>query len=145
MRELTGRQRIFVEHYCGDCNYVGTKAYLAAGYASSTGYEHNVIRLLHKDYIKAAIKEFQAKTAEKVDVTVEFVVQTLLSGLALAKSRNNLVAMARFAELLGRYKAMFTDNIATTDVIKQRELDEAKQARVRRIAGIMLKEGKEAG
>jgi len=109
--KLTPKQQAFVEHYCGDCNYVGTKAYLAAGYAKCTGWQHNAIKVLHNNYIKEAIQVYQAKKAEKIDVTVEFIIQTILKALDLAQRKQDLPAIARFTDQLGRYKAMFTENI----------------------------------
>lgn len=105
---MTGKQQAFVEHYCGDCNYNGHKSALAAGYSKKTA---NAISAenLSKPIIKKAISKKMAELAEKIELSVEFIVQKLLLGLQLAEQKKDLVAMARFSELLGKHKAMFTD------------------------------------
>ena len=146
---LTGKQQAFIEHYCGDCNYNATAAAKAANYAPKAKNRDNACsqaghQNIRNSKIKEAIRVYQAKTAKKIDVTVEFVVEKLLKGLAIAEECNNLAAMARFTELLGRHKAMFTDNVNQTDTQQQRELDEKEKATARRIAAICL-EDKKAG
>ncbi len=138
---LTGKQQAFIDHYTGDCKYNGTEAARRAGYKGNSNTLGQVSKEnLLKPTIKAAIQAKAAKVAEKIDVSVEFVVKKLLNALNIAEERNNLAAIARILELLGRYKAMFTDNITTTDVIRQRELDEAEQAEAIRLSEILIRE-----
>jgi hypothetical protein len=103
------------------------KALLAVGYKPKYAAKGG-LKLWQNMVLTAEIARMQAKSALKTDVTVEFIVDKLLSGLALAESRNNVVAIARFLELLGRYKAMFTDNVNQNDIVAQRELDERDAA-----------------
>lgn len=126
MRKLTGKQQALVRHYCGDAKYNGSEAYRRAGYSLCKGWEHNAIKVLHKDYVKAAIQAKIAENSKKIEVTVEFIVQKLLTGLALAEKKQDLVAIARFSELLGKYKAMFTDNVKQSGEGLRINITEAK-------------------
>jgi len=144
-RPLTGKQQAFVDHYTGDCFYNKLASAKAAGYAPNAKNRDNVCgQLGHKlvkiGKIRAAIDEIKAKKAEKIEVSVEFIVSKLMKGLSLAESKQDLVAMARFSELLGKYKAMFTENVRTTTE-RQRELSEKEKAEAREIATIRLRAG----
>lgn len=139
-KRLTGKEQAFIEHYCTDAEQIGCRAYRMAGYSMCKGWEHNAIKILHKDYIKQAIEVKLKEIGRKTEVTVEFVVDKIKNGLLLAEQRNNLTAMARFVELLGRYKAMFTDNLNTSDTTKQKQLAEKEREEAKRIANIRLRE-----
>jgi phage terminase small subunit len=140
-KKLTGKQAAFIAHYTGDSHYNATDAVIKAGYKGC----NNTLRAiaaenLTKPNIKLAIKQKSQEVSRKVDVTVEFIVEQLLIGLKMATERHNVVAMARFLELLGRYKAMFSDNINTVDVVRQRELDEAESTEAAELARLRLSE-----
>ena len=113
LKPLTGKQRAFVEHYCTDSKFNATMAAMAAGYA--TGANNLAVRgneLLRNIKIQKAIEAYnRAKTG---DITVQFVLDSILQGLSLAQKQGNLAAMARFTEQLGKYKAMFTENVNQT-------------------------------
>ncbi len=138
---LTPKQTAFVQHYISDSKYNATDAARKAGYKGNESTLTVVAsENLAKPNIKAQIAKHFEKIAQKVDVTVEFVVSKLLSGLQLAEQKSNVLAMARFLELLGRYLAMFTDNINSADITKQRELEADEVAEAKRIATIRLAE-----
>jgi len=139
MPKLTGKQQAFVEHYCGDANYNGAKACRLAGYSVHTDHEQ-AARLLTKDSIKQAVAAKKADISKNIEVTVTYIVSKLLLGLQIAEQKQDLVAMARFSELLGRWKAMFTDNLNTTDLVKQKQLTDKETAEARRIASIRLQQ-----
>lgn len=130
---------LIAQNYCTN-NYNKTRAMVDAGYSAKyadTGQAHRIV--FGNVRVKAAIAEKIAEISKKIDVTVEFIVEKLLTGLQLAEQKQDLVAIARFSELLGRYKAMFTDKYQD-DSGQQRELSELEKAEARRIAGIRLKE-----
>ena len=88
--------------------------------------------------IAKRIKELEQKT----ELTVQKVEERLEKAWNLAQERSNLTAMLKSVELQGKRLAMFTDNLNTTDTIKQQELDEkAKEEAVRR-SNIVLRAGK---
>lgn len=141
--QLTNKQQAFIEHYCGDCTFNGTEAASRAGYKGSRGLLAVVAtENLRKPKIKAAILVKTTETGRKIDVDVQEIVIELRSlafnpvmGLLSIDTGNRLRAL----ELLGRYKAMFTDKVQ--DVTEQqRELSESEKAEAKRIANIRLKE-----
>lgn len=136
---LTPKQTAFIAYYCGESKYNAVDAARKAGYKGNENTLNQMaMQNLHKPTIKAQIHKHFEKIAKKTDVTVDFVVSKLLSGLQLAEERKNTNAMARFLELLGRYLAMFTDNVTSTDLTRQKELEAAEAEEAERIANIRL-------
>lgn len=90
MRELTFKQRRFVNEYCVDGN--GTQAVIRAGYSSDTARQI-ATELLSKPHIQAAIEERQRDLALAASITPELVVATWAK-IALADP-NDLVATVR--------------------------------------------------
>ena len=133
--------------------------YLANGFNELKAYENskysqncttvtkraNTTKLLKRPHVKAYIDSKLDEIASKVEVTVENIVAEL-SVIAFdvisssfgihTKINNKLKAL----ELLGRYKAMFTDNISQTDTQRQRELDDKEQTEAVKISEIRLRE-----
>ena len=105
---------LIAQNYCTN-NYNKTKAMVDAGYSPKYADSGNGHRFVFGNVqVKAAIAMQMAKISAKMEVTVEFIVQKLLTGLQLAEEKKDLVAIARFTELLGKYKAMFTDKVQQT-------------------------------
>lgn len=103
--------------------------YYSDGYCLTLGHK------LYKNIrVKKAMDSIKAKIAEKVDVTVEFIVEKLLAGLILAEQKGDLVSMARFTELLGRHKAIFTDKYQDTGSQDTPELSTAEVERYKYMA-----------
>ena len=65
--------------------------------------------LFNNDRVKAEILRIQQATKAISKLTVDIVLQDLDDGLALAKTKEDLNAIARFCELRGKYLAMYTD------------------------------------
>ena len=115
-KPLTGKQQAMADNWLTN-GYNGTAAAMSALYAVNAVNREAVCRAiasreLAKVNVKAYIAGKQAKSADKVDVTIEFIVRKLLRGLELAEEKADLVSMARFSELLGKYKAIFTGDNA---------------------------------
>ena len=123
---LTLKQAAFVQHITSDCLGNGRQAAIKAGYSLKVAHTQ-ANENLNKPHIKLAIEQKLKEIAENKDVSVEWIVEKLKKGYDLAVQRNNVLATARFLELLGRYKAMFTDNLSTTDTQRQRELDDQEK------------------
>jgi len=139
-RPLTGKQRVFLREYLSN-GFNGVQAAKKAGYSGNTNtLAQRAHELVNKSKVKAEIDRIITEKTEKMDVTVEFIVSKLMKGLSLAESKQDLVAMARFSELLGKYKAMFTENVRTTTE-RQRELSEKEKVEAREIATIRLRAG----
>lgn len=105
----------------------------------------NAYKILQKPHIKAYIDQKLANAAAKVEVTVENIAAEI-AAVAFGSITPRLGVQSSIAnklkalELLGRFKAMFTDNVNQTDMVRQRELDEKKKAECERIAKIRLQQ-----
>lgn len=139
-RKLTGKQQIAIDYYCGEAHQNWCKAYKMAGYSLCIGWKHNAIKLLHKDYIKDAIAKRMAKLAEKMQVTMEEVVDNARWLVEYGRKNNTIGAVSAGNDQLGRTIAAFTDNVNQTDTQKQRVLDEREAREAERIASIANRE-----
>ena len=74
MRELTGKQKRFVEEYLCDLN--ATQAAIRAGYSAKTA-EWIGPQLLGKTHVAAAIQAEMNKRSEKTGITSEYVITTV--------------------------------------------------------------------
>ncbi len=74
MENLTAKQALFVREYLIDLN--ATQAAIRAGYSAHTANEQGA-RLLAKASVKAAIAEASEKTAEKLELKAERVLQAI--------------------------------------------------------------------
>lgn len=124
------QRKCFLKHYLGDAYFNATEAAKKAGYSEKTAYSQGQ-RLLKAVEIKKLIEK-------AVDVSEGFIKEKLLLGLTLAESKKNTTAMARFLELMCRTKGMLTDNINTTDLTRQKELDEREKAEAAELARLRL-------
>jgi len=80
------------------------------------------------------------KTGIKSDLTRAKVLGHIKYGMSVAMARNNLPAIARFAELEARTLGMLTDNVNTTDLTRQKELDAKQKAEAAELARLRLGE-----
>lgn len=103
---LTAKQERFVQEYIIDLN--ATQAAIRAGYsektAGSVGNEN-----LHKPEIAKAITAELVKRAERVEVSQDYVLSSIVVAMEQAKmpGRYNAAAIMRGAELLGKHLGMF--------------------------------------
>ena len=121
-RDLTIKQRRFIDEYLIDYN--ASRAALAAGYNKKTamhmGYEN-----LKKPQIKREIDKEIAKRSEKSEITAEKIVAELaliafsdIKYILKGKKGKKGIPIhdkVRALELLGKYRAMFTDKIKVQD------------------------------
>ena len=146
---LTHKELSLADEYLSN-GFNELKAYENSTYSQTCTTETkrvNTNKILHKPHVVAYIEGKLAEIASKTDVTVENIVAEL-SAIAFGaitssfgihtKITNKLKAL----ELLGRYKAMFTDNINQTDTQQQRELDEIQTKECEAIARIRLQDFK---
>lgn len=108
MKQLTPKQAMFVKEYLVDLN--ATQAAIRAGYSKKTaevqGHEN-----LRKPYISAAIQAQMNKRAEKVEITAEDVLQSIIEIRRMAVEGEKLNEALRANELLGKHIALFTDKV----------------------------------
>lgn len=121
MANLTAKQSLFVKEYLVDLN--ATQAAIRAGYSEKTA---GVIGLenLGKPLISDAIKSNLDERAKKVDITAEYVLQTIKNtiercaqaepvldrdGAPTGEYKFDSQAVLKGSELLGKYLKLFTD------------------------------------
>jgi phage terminase small subunit len=150
-RPLTAKQASFVQYYAdsgSDTYNNATQSMIKAGYSAKWA-EDNCNRLTGNDRVKYAVIAYRDKTAKKIDVTREEIVSKLRQLAGLDKSDDiqtlNNAEMIRSLELLGRHKAMFTDNIANTVDDQSKVQTPKQQADELRRQIKLLEDSKEAG
>ena len=95
-RKLTAKESAAVEYYCNPASETYNnwgRSCLKANYAKCVGWETNANRVLHKDYIQAAIGAYQAKTVEKIEHTRQTSLAILDRARAIAEAQKNPSAM----------------------------------------------------
>ncbi len=104
---LTAKQELFVREYlvCGD----PATAYRKAGYKPKTNESavSAASRLLMNVEVCSAIAAGQKKTAERNDLTVDWIVQELRDNARLAKGCEQFGASTKALELLGKHIGMW--------------------------------------
>lgn len=73
---LTGKQRRFVELYCGEYKFNATQAAIKAGYSENTAKAMGCENLTKPD-IQEEIQKFMNQATEKALVTTEWIVERL--------------------------------------------------------------------
>lgn len=129
-KELTNKQQAFCREYLKDFN--ATQAAKRAGYSDKTSYSQGQ-RLLKKAEVKIEIagllSEIEAISTVEVAEIVAELRKLAFNRLGFLNNADKLRAL----ELLGRYKAMFTDvHRETTEPIPKRS--EAEQQAIADLA-----------
>jgi phage terminase small subunit len=106
--DLTPKQRAFVQEYLIDLN--ATQAAKRAGYSEKTAGQIGKENL-RKPPIIAAIKAAQDKRTEKVEVSAEWVLGSLVSvaNRCMGEEHYNAAAASRALELVGKHIGMFVE------------------------------------
>jgi phage terminase small subunit len=114
MSELTAKQKAFIEELPKN-QWNGTQAAIAAGYSpKSAGVM--ACRLMKNPAIIKVLDTRTAEIVEKTDIEIEEIIRELRK-IAFGGKKATNTEILRALELLGRYKAMFTDR-QPTDVNK---------------------------
>jgi len=121
---LTPKQALFVKEYLVDMN--GTQAAIRAGYSERTANEQ-ASRLLANASIREAVAENSKARAAKVDITAEYVLQTIKNtiercaqaepvldrdGAPTGEYKFDSAAVLKGTEQLGKYLKLFTDKVS---------------------------------
>jgi len=119
--KLTPKQEMFCREYLVDLN--ATQAAIRAGYSAKTA-DRIGAQLLGKSWVASKVQELKNKRAEKVDVTADYVLKTIIEtverckqaepvldheGLPTGEFKFDSGAVLKGAELLGKHLAMWTD------------------------------------
>jgi phage terminase small subunit len=120
-KPLTDKQYAFVNEYVKDYN--ATQAAIRAGYAEKYA-DRQAYQLLEKTRVKEAIEARRQEISRKADVEISEIVAELRSIAFTDGSRTDKL---RALELLGRYKAMFTDRFQNTTESHAQLTDEEQE------------------
>lgn len=112
---LTNKQSMFVKEYLKDLN--ATQAAIRAGYSEKTAGQIGE-QNLKKLQIADAIQQAMAQRAEKIELTADNVLQSIISIRAMAIQGERLSDALRANELLGKHLKLFTDRIEIHDFSK---------------------------
>jgi phage terminase small subunit len=129
--ELSARQLMFVKEYLVDLN--ATQAAIRAGYSAKTA-DAAASRLLRKVSIATAVQEGMDRRASRIEVTADYVLETIVSTIERCKQSEpvvdkagntvltetndgnvvpaytfNAIGVLKGAELLGKHLKLFTE------------------------------------
>ena len=105
---MNPKQRKFVQEYLKDLN--ATQAAIRAGYSKKTA-RSIANELLTKPDIRAAVQAGQKKSAERAEVSVEYVITKLRKLAEDAMADDDRTNANRSLELLGKHVGAFAENI----------------------------------
>jgi hypothetical protein len=116
------------------------KALLSVGY--KTTYANSKAGLKTYDNLKEkqALERIASQNKASDAVRAEQIISNLRHAQAISLEANDRQSYIRATELLGKTLAMFTDKTLTSDIDKQRELDQQELVEAKRIASIRLKD-----
>jgi len=113
MSKLNDKQKLFAQEYVKSGFDLRASAINAGYSAKSAGSLAS--RLVRKPQVKAEIDRLMVQVEERCTVTAAEIVSTLRKiAFAPWSERINATDRLRALELLGRYLAMFTDNVCST-------------------------------
>lgn len=110
-QKLTFKEALFVEEYIVDGN--ATRAAIAAGYSERSAATIGG-RLLRKVHVQKAIMARREKRVASIEVTEAWVIERLQFIVQECSTRGptwSPSGASRAAELIGRYKQMWTDKV----------------------------------
>ena len=128
-KRLTPKQDSFCVHYTtigAETFSNGTKSAIAAGYSEKGAYVRGS-ELLRSRKVLERISELHTKNMQRNMITVDKVLADLEHDKLMARKHHQYAVAKECSIAQGKYLAMFTDNLSTTDTIRQRELDAEEQ------------------
>lgn len=128
MRELTSKRQAFVNEYCTN-GYNASKAYRKAYPDCKNSYQQAGSRLLLNVVVKAAIVEFEAKTAAKAERTIESLDKMYQEAYVLAKICRQPAAMNGSVTGIARLYGMDKDAGGSEDSPKPLSLKDIAMLR----------------
>ncbi len=109
---LTNKQKLFTQEYLIDLN--ATQAAIRSGYSAKTA-EWIGPKLLTKSHVAMEIKKAVAERSEKLNLSAQDVIQSILEIRAKAIQGERLGDALKANELLGKHLRLFTDKTEITD------------------------------
>lgn len=144
--KLTAKQQSAVEFYCNkasDTFNIWTASYKKANYSLCTGWKHNAIRVLHKDYIQRAIEQYRAKNKVKLEYNRQIALEqldTVISNLTPEAKGGNVSANTALTQAI-REKNAITGLHSVTNINrnedKPRDLTDEQRQELKRAALVL--------
>jgi phage terminase small subunit len=106
--KLTDKQKMFCREYLIDLN--AKQAAIRAGYSEKTAKSTGSENMTKPDVVEY-IKKLMDKRSTKVEVTAEYVLQTILDTVESSVAENDKQNIYKGAELLGKHLKLFTDKV----------------------------------
>jgi phage terminase small subunit len=113
--KLTDKQEMFCREYLVDLN--ATQAAIRAGYSEKTAKVIGA-QNLSKLNVSERIDKLKEKRQNKVEVSAEYVLQTILDTVELSKRDDDKQNIYKGAELLGKHLSLFSDKILNQQLDK---------------------------
>ena len=135
-KELTAKEEAFCVAYTsiGEPSFGnGTAATIEAKYAEDSA-RTQAWRMLRKEHIKRRIRELYDKNMEENMVTVGSVLANLAHDRQMARKHNQYSVAKSCTELMGRYLAMFTDNINQSQQPESKPMTEQEREATKKAA-----------
>lgn len=114
-KKLTPKRERFCREYSVDYN--GAQAAIRAGYSKHSAKEI-ASELLTIPNVKARIEALQAKVAEKLNITTEFLTRELLTNHNLARETKKLNDSNRALELVAKMHGKLSEKIDIDEKIE---------------------------
>jgi phage terminase small subunit len=131
---LNPKQKLFIREYLKDRN--ATRAVISAGY-SKTGASVTGTRLLGHPKIAAAVQRKATERLEKLDISVDFVLNTIRSTISAALDAEEFGPAFKGLELLGKYHKLFTEKIEHSGLIEHVDLTQLNESQLQQVEGII--------
>lgn len=93
-----------------DCDYNAAEAMRMTGY-SGNNERQRAWQYMQCPYVKRSISLLADELAKHNKVRQDYVLRKMLKGAELAEDQNNLTALARFVEMIGKHLGMFKEQV----------------------------------
>lgn len=127
------------KHYV-ETGYNKSQACLKTGYSEAFANHGKGCKLFERKDVQEAISAYIGLKDEAGGIDSDYVMRKLTKGLRLAESKNDIVGMARFTELIGKTMAMFKDKVVQ-EQDEEHALSAAQELEAKRIAKLRLLTG----
>ena len=144
---LRPKQEAFCQNYCSigsDTFYHGGNSAIAAGYSEKGAYVR-ASELLRKRNIIDRINEINEENLKKNGVTIHSVLVNLAHDRLMARKHHQYAVAKGITELEGKFLAMWTNKIETTNAPKEKQFSEQEWEEQKKREAEIRKLKEEAG
>lgn len=110
-KALTAKERRFVDSYCAESKFNGTKAAISAGYAENSARQ-TATKMLSKAHIQDAIESFMGEARDKSQITVQDLIAELDEARVAALGAETPQCSAAINATMGKAKLTGLDRVS---------------------------------